>query len=365
VKRALQGGIAWWIAPTYTLAAEGWRVIKHLVAQIPGTQIRETDKLVTFPSLTPGWVQIRSSDQQGALRGVGLDFAVLEEFAYGREESWTEEIRPALTDRKGDAMFISTPDGFNHFWRLFQRGQDPLEPEWASWQKPTRTNPFIDPAEIEKAKEDLDEATFAKEYDAAFLAAGDALFRNVAELSTQPLLARGLPGRDYAIGIDWGKVRDFTVLSVWDIKARKQVYVDRFNRIDYRIQSTRVIELARRFRPLLILAEENSIGMPIIESLQARGLPIQGWTATAPAKKAMIELYQLGFERKALRLCSLPEQRAEHQAFRAEKLPSGLIRYTAPHGMHDDTVIAGALGFFCCGLPRTTPQRLTFGARLS
>lgn len=362
VAKALEGGTAWWVAPTYTLAAEGWRVIKALVRQIPGSAVKETDRTVTFPGLTDGWVQVRSSDQEASLRGTGLDLAVMEEFAYAREESWTHEIRPALSDRHGSAMFISTPDGFNHFWTLFQRGDDPQYPEWASWQKPTLTNPYIDPQEIAQARRDLDEETFDQEYAASFVQRGSSVFRHVSELSTAGPRPFGHPQRDYVIGLDWGKVRDFTVISVWDVAARQQVFLDRFNQVDYTIQLTRVYSAIMHFRPLLILAEANSIGTPLIEHLQTKRFPVYPWTATAPAKKALIETYALGFERKALRLLNDPVQRAEHQAFRAEKLPSGLLRYRAPSGLHDDTVIAGALGYAACGLPRETDTHVLWGA---
>jgi len=117
---AARGGRTWWVAPSYKMAAVGWRGIRQLAAQIPLTQVHKVRMLVTLPS--GGTVQVRSADDPQSLRGEGLDFCVLDECAFMREEAWAEALRPALSDRQGGAMFISTPKGRNWFWRLYQRG---------------------------------------------------------------------------------------------------------------------------------------------------------------------------------------------------------------------------------------------------
>jgi len=148
------------------MAAVGWRGIRQLAAQIPLTQVHKVRMLVTLPS--GGTVQVRSADDPQSLRGEGLDFCVLDECAFMREEAWAEALRPALSDRQGGAMFISTPKGRNWFWRLYQRGQDEHETDWASWQRPTSENPYIAASEIADARHDLPERIFAQEYEGAW-----------------------------------------------------------------------------------------------------------------------------------------------------------------------------------------------------
>src|SRR5690554_3151365 len=106
---ALNGGRAWWVAPSYPMATVGWRGIKHLAKQIPGITAREVDRLIELPS--GGSIQVRSADNPDSLRGEGLDFLIIDEAAFVREEAWTEALRPALSDRQGRAMIISTPKG--------------------------------------------------------------------------------------------------------------------------------------------------------------------------------------------------------------------------------------------------------------
>ena len=59
---------------------------------------------------------IRSADNPDTLRGEGLDLVIMDECAYMVKETWTEVIRPALSDKEGSALFISTPRGRNWFW---------------------------------------------------------------------------------------------------------------------------------------------------------------------------------------------------------------------------------------------------------
>ncbi len=79
-------------------------------------------------------VQVRSADEPHRLRGAGLDFLVLDEAAFCKQESWTEALRPALTDRLGRVLLISTPKGRNWFADLYDRADGG---DWARWQFPT------------------------------------------------------------------------------------------------------------------------------------------------------------------------------------------------------------------------------------
>ena len=154
----------------------GWRIIRQLARQVPGAEIRYGDRLVRLPG--GGEVVVRSADNPDSLRGEGLDFVVMDECAFMAAEAWPEAIRPALADRRGRALFISTPKGRNWFYDLWLRGVDPNEPEWASWQLPTSANPYIRPEEIEAARASLPDRTFRQEFLAEFLAeTGENTFR--------------------------------------------------------------------------------------------------------------------------------------------------------------------------------------------
>lgn len=339
IVAALQGGRAWWVAPSYPMASVGWRMMKRLAVQIPGAVVRESDRLITMPG--GGTVQVRSADDPDSLRGEGLDYLVMDECAFIRERAWTEALRPALADRRGRAMFISTPKGRNWFWRIWS-AQDS---EWRSWRFSSYDNPFIEPTEIDAARRLLPERIFAQEFLAEFIDDAGGVFRGVMAAATAEQQERGQPGRAYVIGVDWGKHNDFTVLSVIDVGYRALVKIDRFNQIDYTVQTDRLRALCERFRPAAAVVERNSIGEPLIEMLLRQGLPIVPFNTTNASKAAIIDGLALAFERQSIQIVDDPVLLAELQAYEMERLPSGLLRYSAPDGLHDDCVMSLALAW--------------------
>ena len=346
IHTAVRGGRAWWIAPSYPVSTVGWRLIKRLGAQMPGAVIRRVERTVTLPG--GGMVQVRSADNPDSLRGEGLDFLVMDECAFIKEDAWAEALRPALSDRLGKALFISTPSGRNWFWRLYQKGLDNANGcgDWRSWRFPTGANPFIAPREIEAARDLLPAAIFEQEYLAEFLEHEGAVFRNIQACLGAPLDAGADDHRGHRIvmGVDWGKQVDLTAISVGCADCRVEVALDRFNQIDYVFQRARLATLAEEWGPTTILAEQNAIGDPILEMLQREGLPVAGFMTTAASKPPLIESLALALERAEWQWLDIPVATGELEAYERKVSPTtGRSSYGAPAGLHDDTVIARAL----------------------
>ena len=123
------------------------------------------------------------------------------------------------------------------------------------------------------------------------------------------------------------------------------VDMDRSNKVDYVVQRGRLQALYDRWHPIKIIAEQNSIGQPIIEQLQRDGLPVQPFTTTNASKAAIIEGLALAFEQSNIQILDDAVLLGELAAFAAEQLPGGALRYSAPGGRHDDTVISLALAW--------------------
>lgn len=167
LKEALvKPGVYWWIGPNYpAIAASGaWPLLKRLVRPIPNTEIREADRYITLPNGSEIW--IKSAEHPDSLRGPKLRGAVFDEMAQISPDAWNEAVRPSLSDYKGWALFIGTPKGKNWVYRLYQ--QAPFKSDWARFRKPTLDNPYIDPAEIEAARQDMSDNQFKQEYEADF-----------------------------------------------------------------------------------------------------------------------------------------------------------------------------------------------------
>lgn len=338
---ALSGKPAAWFAPSYKMMGDVWRDTCRTL--YPVTR-RRNEQEKRLELITGGVIDFWSLDNPDAGRGRKYALAVIDEAAMvrGLSEAWNGAIRPTLTDYEGGAFFISTPKGMNYFKALFDNGRDPERGDWASWQLPTIANPRINPAEVEAARLDLPERIFRQEYLAEFVEDAN-LFRNVAQCATAVAEGQASPGRRYVFGVDWGKLNDFTVIVVFDTLFREMVSMDRFNQIDYNVQSERLVNLYNRFKPYSILAERNSMGEPIIDALRARGLPIQGFQTTAISKAQIITQLMLAFEQNDIKILNNPVLVSELQNYEAVRLPGGSLRYSAPDGQHDDTVMALAL----------------------
>jgi hypothetical protein len=342
IEEAFDKNHCWWMAPTYGTAAQVWRDLKAMLRGYEGIRIHNSDYRIDLPA---GSISIRSAFNADRLRGAGLDFVVLDEAAYMPPDVWPEVVRPMLLDRRGRALFLSTPRGHNWFWDLFRLGMDGEENEWAAFQFPSSDNPYLDADELAQIERVTPARVFEEEYLAKFRADAGQVFRGVRDAATAPPDAAPIPGRRYVAGVDWGRDNDFTAIAIIDAESGQMVALDRFNGIGWAVQRGRLAELCRRWSPETIWAEANSIGAVNIEALQAEGLPVRPFQTTAQSKTPLIDGLALGIEQRELALLPDPTLLHELESYTLDRLPGGGYRYSAPSGGHDDTVIATALAW--------------------
>jgi len=333
--------------PTYKNGRPLWRWAENTTAPLRRAKqasISRADRVIQFTG-SGGFLGIYSMDNEDSIRGEAFHLVIVDEAARIPEEAWTDAIMPTLADYDGRAILISTPKGKNWFWKEWLRGQAPNE-YVKSWQAPTahNPNPRIQRA-AELAQERVPERTYQQEWLAQFVDDG-SIFRGVQAAATAERQTRQ-DGHTYVMGCDWGKYNDYTVLTVIDATTHRMVALDRFNQIDYRLQLGRVKVLADRYQPATIVAEKNAMGDPIIEQLfYEHSLPIHPFTTTNASKAKIIDALSLAFERSSLAILNDPVLIGELQAYEAQRLPGGLLRYSAPDNMHDDCVVSLALAWY-------------------
>jgi phage terminase large subunit-like protein len=345
VRQALEGRPVAWFAPSYKLLLEPWRDILRRLRPIIARK-NATERRVEL--VTGGVVEFWSLTDPDAARGRKYATVVVDEAAMipNLERAWNAALRPTLADMAGDAWFLSTPKGMNFFWVLHQRGQDPAYAEWQSWTMPTSANPFIAPVEVEAMRRDMPERIYRQEVLAEFIPDAGAIFRGVVDAATATEQEQPIADHEYVIGVDWGKLEDFTVFTVIDATTGAMAYVERSNRIDYRYQLANLYTLYRRYRPFKVVAERNSMGEPLIEQIASQGIPVEAFLTTNDTKDAVIMGLAQAFERRNIEILNDPVLIGELQAYEAERLPSGKFRYGAPSGMHDDMVMSLALAWY-------------------
>src|SRR5579862_90453 len=157
--------VAWYVAPTYKQAKHiAWKRLKALVRPYQPLRIYETDLRIEFP--WQATIALRGAYNYDSLRGEGLDFVVLDEYASMAREVWSEVLRPMLADRQGAALFIGTPHGFNHFYDLYSNAQQ--RADWAAFHFTTEQGGNVSAEELQAAQGEMDPRTYRQELQASF-----------------------------------------------------------------------------------------------------------------------------------------------------------------------------------------------------
>ena len=122
-------------------------------------------------------ISLKGADRPETMRGVSLKFLVLDEYADIKAEVFEQILRPALADQKGNALFIGTPMGRNHFYELYKYAELGDDETYQAWHFTSYDNPLLDPEEIDVAKKSMSSYAFRQEFMASFEALGSEIFK--------------------------------------------------------------------------------------------------------------------------------------------------------------------------------------------
>lgn len=344
-----------WAAPTYDQSRTGMDETRKALGN--AAIFNESRMSCTLP--TGGIILYRSMDRPDNMRGKTAAGVVIDEAAVTQPEGWHEVLRPMLIDTNGWAYFIYTPNGRNWVWQDWQNAAD--RKDTALFHAPTLgveitdqglvrkphplENPFIPFDEIKNLYESMPERIFRQEILAEFVESGGGVFRNVRACATAERITKPLENHTYVAGLDWALSHDYTVLTVIDATDKALVYIDRFNGIDYSLQRERIKATCERFNVRVVVAEENAMGQPNNAELRRMGVKVRDFTTTATTKADIIEELAASFERGAIKIINDPILIGELEAYESERATSGGVKYGAPQGMHDDTVMSLAIGW--------------------
>ena len=167
----------WYVAPTYRQAKTiCWSELKDKLIKHKWVKgINHSDLTITLRNKST--ITLRGSENFDALRGVGLDMVIFDEFSDINKEAWYEVLRPTLSDTNGHALFCGSPRGFGNWsYELFKMGE--TNKEWESFKYTTLEGGQVPDTEIEQAKQDLDIRTFQQEYEATFVNYSGMIYYN-------------------------------------------------------------------------------------------------------------------------------------------------------------------------------------------
>ena len=112
----------WLIAPTYKQAEMiAWKLLQEMLPD--ESIIKKNEVKLTLELSNESEICLKGADNEDSLRGVGLNFCVMDEYAQMKPNVWHEIVRPMLLDTEGGCLFIGTPQGKNSLWELWMKGQ--------------------------------------------------------------------------------------------------------------------------------------------------------------------------------------------------------------------------------------------------
>jgi hypothetical protein len=162
-----------YVAPQYNQAKSvAWNYLVRFASAVPGVVVNKSELSITYRH-NNAKVRLFGANNPDSLRGLYFDGIVLDEVADMKPEVWGEVVRPALADRKGWALFIGTPKGYDMFYDLYTHALN--DPKWYAGLitvEDTVDDPgvLIDREELELAKSSMTENQFRQEFMCDFTA---------------------------------------------------------------------------------------------------------------------------------------------------------------------------------------------------
>jgi len=330
-----------WVSPVYSQANKVQKEIDNAIRHT--NLIGSCNYSESYIKLRTGSeVYFRSAERYDNIRGFTFDYAILDESAFMRGETWYEAVRPTLAVRGKKVLFLSTPKGKNWFYDLFKLGESVDNPNYKSYKGSSFDTPFIAEEEINDARKTLPTNIFKQEYMAEFIDDGGEVF---SELDSNTFNHYPKPSGKLYCGIDIGRVDDFSVATIID-SAGNVIDIYRNNKQQWSTLVDELLSFIRKYNAVTLI-EVNSMGDVIFEQLKAKYNNINAFVTTSKTKQEIIEGLILDMNENSVMIPSqqlFPPLYSELTTFTYEYNPkTRSIKYGHPNGLHDDCVISLAL----------------------
>lgn len=333
------------IAPTYAIADRTADALALITRNTDVITITNSKPRKMKCSLNGIEVVFLSADQPDSLRGYGFSFIIIDEADFIDDRVFYEIIRPSLSDKQGQMIAISTPRRKNSwFHKMFLQGKENND-EIKSFHFPSSLNPYLDPSEIESARQSLPEMSFRREYLAEYVDEGGEVFSGIEFCMTETQCT--CESCRISIGIDLAKSVDYTVVTGLCLNCNTVRFIERFNKIDWSTQKKMIKEIYEREanagRGPIITIDSTGVGSVVVDELRESGVNSNPYIFSATSKNSLISNLRAKISTATLKfpkeLKNMDILINELNGFICEMTPNGGVKYTNGSGAaHDDCV---------------------------
>ena len=291
-------------------------------------------------------LDMRSADQPERIEGFGYKFIMINEagIVLRNEYLYYNTILPMTLDFNPDVYEGGTPKGKGLFHQLAAKADDKANTDQRFFKFTSFENPYLEKDDLQQLIDEIPKSIQEQEIHANFLEDSSTVFRNITKCAT----ARPqdpVKGERYKMGVDLARLQDFTVIAVLNSKG-EQVFMDRFTEVDWSVQKERIKYVSKLYNNAEVWLDSTGVGDPIYEDLKKDGVRVVGYHFSNTSKKQLIQNLMISTEQERIKFFGKeisPELINELLIFEYIMTSSGLIRYGAPTGYHDDCVISLAL----------------------
>ena len=295
-------------------------------------------------------LDMRSADRPENIEGFGYKFIMMNEAGIILRNSYLyhNTILPMTLDFNPDFYIGGTPKGKGLFHELAIRADDPSNKDQRFFKFSSFDNPYLKAEDRQKLVDEIPKSIQNQEIYANFMEDSSTVFRNLKKCAVA-ISAKPISGRKYVVGGDLARLQDFSTIIVLDSDNGNMVYMDRFNEIDWVVQKERFKYICKLYNDAELWLDSTGVGDPIFEDLTRDGLKVQGFKFTNTSKKQLIQCLMLSLEQEKIQIFDKEREPNgkvlinEMEIFEYKMTDSGLVRYSAPEGHHDDCVIGLAL----------------------
>lgn len=336
-----KNNIITYVTPTFRLSRLFYKQIVTALKDYIKTE-NATELRIDF--VTGSYVQFFSSESKDSIRGFQSTHLLIDEAAFIDDQTFQNILFPTLLVKGKKMILASTPSGSQgFFYQYITNGLNKLD-NYQTVLTNVYENPFVNKDDIEKIKTQIPEKVFRQEYLGEFLDGSGAVFSNYKNCILKSEAA--LDGK-YFCGIDWGKQHDYTALTILNSK-RQVIYRYKVTGIEYTKQVEEIVKILDKWKPIITISEENSIGTVVNELLKkAYKGKLKTIQLNNEFKRNMIEELIVAFEQNKIEIDNDDSLMLELQGFTVTYNPSTqTVKYGSKLGGFDDQIISLAYSYY-------------------
>lgn len=346
-------GAYYYISPTY---AQGKKIIwdgmdnegVRILDRIPKEIIkRKNDSELKIELINGSFVQVIGSDNVDSLVGTNPIGCIFTEYSLQNSQAW-DYLRPILAQNGGWAIFVFTPRGMNHGYKILQQAQN--NSEWFSQILTVDDTGAVSDDVLDQEQKEMPIDLFEQEYYVKFLEGAGAYFKGIERNIYKGTVSHN-PNAYYQLGVDLAKFNDFTVLTPFDLTTYKALSQERFNQIDYTLQKAKIEAAYLRHNKAKVIIDSTGVGEPVYDDLYNQKINIEPFHFTEQSRKDLLSNLQILLEQDRIKIPDDEGLINELKSFRYYLGSSGKLKVGCDDNMHDDRVMSLALSVW--GIPRS------------